>query len=132
MSHRYLSLATIARFEPLAKKRGVSEVARGPRGFLPVYKRAGSSAKVDEYWRNRREAFIARHMAQVEQRNEPLWDRDGLPSRRHLALIMWAYSPDADRLSAVNLSPSRSHATVKTPRQLDADIREVIGKGTRP
>ena len=131
MSHRYLSLSTIARFEPLAKKRGVSEVARGPRGFLPVYKRAGSVAKVDDYWRDRREAFIARHMAQVEQHNEPLWDTDGLPSRRHLALIMWAYSPNADRLAGVRLPPS-AHATVKkTPRQLDAEIEALVGKGRR-
>lgn len=98
MSHKFLPLSTIARYESLAKKRGVSEVARGPGGFLPVYKRAGSVAKVPDYWKSKREGFIARHMAQVEERNEPLWGRDGWPSRRHLALIMWAYSPAADKL----------------------------------
>lgn len=98
MSHRFLPLSTIARYESLARKRKVSEVARGPAGFLPAYKRAGSSTKLPDYWRHKREAFIARHMAQVEQRNEPLWGLDGWPSRRHLALIMWAYSPAAGRL----------------------------------
>lgn len=98
MTYRFLSPATIARYESLAKKRGVSEVARSPRGFLPAYKRAGSSTKLSDYWRQRREGFIARHMAQVEDRNEILWDLDGKPSRRHLALIMWAYSPVASRL----------------------------------
>lgn len=93
MSHRFLPLATIVRYEPLARKRKVSEVARGPGGFLPAYKRAGTATALSDDWRRTREAFIARHMAQVEERNEPLWDLDGRPSRRHLALIMWAYSP---------------------------------------
>lgn len=93
MPHRFLPLSTIARYEKQARQRNVSEVARGPAGFLPVYKRAGTPARVPPYWRKKREAFIARHMAQVEQRNEPLWELDGRPSRRHLALIMWAYSP---------------------------------------
>jgi hypothetical protein len=98
MGHRFLSLATIARYEPLARKRAVSVVARGSTGFLPAYKHAGTAAALADYWRRRREAFISRHMAQVEARNEPLWDLDGRPSRRHLALIMWAYSPMTGRL----------------------------------
>jgi hypothetical protein len=98
MSHRFLPLSTIKRYEPLARTRKVSEVARGPGGFLPVYKQAGFAAALPDYWKRKREAFIARHMAQVEGRNEPLWNPDGRPSRRHLALIMWAYSPDARRL----------------------------------
>jgi hypothetical protein len=65
---------------------------------LPAYKRAGSATALPDYWKRKREAFIARHVAQVQQRNEPLWDLDGRPSRRHLALIMWAYSPTAGRL----------------------------------
>lgn len=98
MNHRFLPLATIKRYEIQAKKQGVSEVARGPSGFLPAYKRAGSAAKLSNYWKTKREGFIARHMAQVEDRNEPLWDTEGRPSRRHLALIMWAYSPAASLL----------------------------------
>lgn len=98
MSHKFLPLTTIKRYEAQAKKRGVSEVARGPGGFLPAYKRAGTAAKLPDYWKDKREGFIARHMAQVEDRNEPLWDTDGRPSRRHLALIMWAYSPTASQL----------------------------------
>lgn len=98
MNHKFLPLATIKRYEVQAKKRGVSEVARGPNGFLPAYKRARSAAKLPDYWKAAREGFIARHMAQVEDRNEPLWDTDGRPSRRHLALIMWAYSPAVSQL----------------------------------
>lgn len=98
MSPRFLPLSTIARYEARARKQGVSEVARSPRGFLPAYKRAGSAAKLSDAWKRKRAAFIARHMAQVKDRNEILWDLDGSPSRRHLALIMWAYSPAGGRL----------------------------------
>lgn len=96
--HAYLSEAVIARYRPLAVRLGVSSVARSPRGFLAAYRRAGGQpAKLSERWRRRREAFIARHMAQVRERGEPLWE-GGLPTRRHLALIMWAYSPSGSRL----------------------------------
>jgi hypothetical protein len=37
-------------------------------------------------------------MAQVKAHGEPLW-KDGVPTRRHLALIMWAYSPSPARLA---------------------------------
>lgn len=94
--HDALSLAEIKRWEPLAASSGVSDVARGPSGFLTAYKRAGGRLdRLSEAWRARREAFIARHMAQAK--NERMFD-DGLPTRRHLALIMWAYSPEAASL----------------------------------
>lgn len=92
---RYLSLACIARHEPAMRVRGVSAVARSPRGFLPAWKRAGGDpAKLSPYWRRRREGFIARHVVQMERRHEPPRGSDGAPSRRHLALIAWAYSPE--------------------------------------
>lgn len=90
----WLSLSTIKRWEPLAKQQGVSEVARSPRGFLTQFKRVnGNFADLPDEWRKKRSAFIARHGAQMSR--EQLYDKKGNPSRRHLALIMWAYSPDA-------------------------------------
>lgn len=86
---RLLSLAVVTRFEREARAQGVSEVARSLRGFLTAYK----NGKLDSQWCRRRAAFIKRHMAQVRKRNEPLWNAQGRPTRRHLALVMWAYSP---------------------------------------
>ena len=90
---RVLSYAEAHRWEPLAKARGVSAVARSERGFMRMYQRAGTWDNVNDYWRRRRAAFIARHMAQG--RHETLWKRDRSgklqPSRRCLALLMWAY-----------------------------------------
>jgi hypothetical protein len=66
---KWLSLATVRKYEPMARALGVSEVARSSRGFLTAYKRAkGDPAKLPTEWHAKR-------------------------SRRHLALIMWAYSP---------------------------------------
>jgi hypothetical protein len=95
---RYLSLATIDRWVPAMKRQAVSEVARSPRGFLTAYRRAGGvPSKLFPWWRNRRDNFVARHMAQVKANGEPLW-RNGEPTRRHLALIAWAYSPSPSKL----------------------------------
>jgi len=91
----FLPLSTIRRFEPTARALGVSEVARSPRGFLTAYKKArGNPQALPPEWHRKRRAFIARHMAQVRIRREPLFDRTGQPTRRALALIMWAYFPD--------------------------------------
>ena len=88
-THRFLPLRTIQRYEALAQELGVSKVARSPRGFLSAYRAVnGHSDRLPSAWRVRREAFIARHLAQLEQRGEPLLSADGRPTRRHLALII--------------------------------------------
>jgi hypothetical protein len=110
---RPIPISMIDAFEPLAERWGVSKVARGrerpewrgdmprdwPRSFMLVYRRAGGRIQaMPLWWQEERKRFIARHMAQVRKRGEALWRSDGLPTRRHLALIFWAYSPEPDRL----------------------------------
>jgi hypothetical protein len=96
---RVMSYAAAHRWEALAKAKGVSAVARSSRGFMRMYEAAGTWDNVNAYWRNRRAGFIARHMAQASR--EQLWKRDKSgklrPSRRALALIMWAYMPPGGR-----------------------------------
>jgi hypothetical protein len=107
-----LSLSTVERFVPLAARLGVSEVARGPRGFVQAYRRAGGNLdRMSPEWVAKREAFIERHMAQVQMRGEKLF-KDGLPTRRHLALIMWAYSPAPSKLKA---PPKENPVTLRHP-----------------
>jgi len=80
-----MSLKAIKGYEPEMKRLEVSEVARSPRGFLTRYKRVGGDKeRLSEGWRAKREAFIARHMAQYEKKPT---------KRRKLALIAWAYRP---------------------------------------
>lgn len=105
--HRpYLSRPVVAAAIQAARARGVSSVATSRRGFGPAYleftdselHRYGPAAYPGQTWAQRRDAFVARHMAQVERRGEVLWDSRGRPSRRHLALAVWAYSPDPVQL----------------------------------
>lgn len=102
-SPAFLSKAVVKKAERTAAKRDVSAVARSPRGFLTAFKRGNVSPK----WLARRSAFVKRHMAQVEKRGEPLW-KDGEPTRRHLALAMWAYSPAPKRFAAWSRRKLRS------------------------
>lgn len=98
----WLPLSQIEPFEALAERKGVSEVARSDEGFLSFYKAENGDPKAlekvfyseNQSWAQRRDNFVNRHMAQVDKNNEALWDKKGDPTRRHLALIMWAYSPD--------------------------------------
>jgi len=86
MTEKYpwLSLSEIAKYELEMKRLGVSKVARSPRGFLSAYKRIGPAIKRG-VWAGRRDAFIARHLAQYKV--NPTY-------RRWLALVAWAYRPD--------------------------------------
>jgi hypothetical protein len=110
-----LPLRDIDPWEPLADHWRVSEVARGvhtpklrgamptdwPRSFMLVYRKAGGRIdRMPKWWQQERERFIARHMAQVRKHGESLWTGRGLPTRRHLALVFWAYSPEPVKLRA--------------------------------
>lgn len=91
----WMPLDSIEEWRPLAKRRGVSKVARSPRGFLRAYQKAGGDPnRISLHWRRRRQHFIARHMAQAAQNGEALWDIEtDTPSNRGLALMMWAFRP---------------------------------------
>jgi hypothetical protein len=112
----WLSLALVNKSEPAMKRKGVSKVARGAQkstqtreGFMQAYRRTkGSKAKMktrstghgDQTWAERRHAFIARHLKQMKNSDTHSsgWTPSGEPTRRHLGLIAWAYSPTPSRL----------------------------------
>ena len=132
-----MTLAQVEKWIPEATKRGVSKVARSGRGFVAALRRAGSVSKLPENWKRKRQAFIARHMAQG--RKERLW-KDGRPSRRALALIMWAYMPAKGRSNVARKNPRTQDQLVKNHKQRmqdalnhllhqwsDAEVRELDG-----
>jgi len=97
----YLDLALVRLAEPLAAAQRVSLVARGPAGFLRAYEAAGGDAsRLWPGWAAKRRAFLARHVAQAKAQREGWWTAGGEPTRRHLALIMWAWTPTRARLEA--------------------------------
>lgn len=113
MKLRYpkLGLSEVRRWKPVMKSLGVSEVARSKRGFLTALERArgvysvmGRNPRNNRPWQDERNAFVARHLTQI--RSEPLFETrpDGsvCPTRRHLALVAWDYSPAPSKLKKLN------------------------------
>lgn len=132
---RDLSLRETLNWVPEAARRGVSKAARGAAsdgGFIAAYKKAGTLSKLPPYWKKKRSGFIARHMAQLKS--------DGpkpFPSRRELALIMWAYMPPRGRSRAKQnpepawVSPAGEFHAVGDPREgpIHEDIASRILQG---
>ena len=101
----WMPLYLVELAEPVAAQLGVSEVARSPRGFLVAYRLAGGEPTFlgrdphsNKMWTDVRRRFINRFVRQAKLGKEPWWDQQGNPTRRHLALSMWAYSPDPYKL----------------------------------
>jgi len=110
--YKWMTLDDANRAEPAAAEQAVSEVARGivpstvtDHGFMEVYRMVDGDpeemhnvmATDNSTWAERRYQFVARHLAQGKEHkrktgNNPWW-RDGEPTRRHLGLMMWAYTP---------------------------------------
>jgi hypothetical protein len=84
------------------ERRGVSLSARGripaatPEGFTEVYIKGSldDMATINTTYRQRRTNFIKRHL----KSKAALWDSEGNPTRKHLALVAWAYSPTVPKL----------------------------------
>ena len=101
MSRTDLPLRTVLSLEPLAEGLGVSKAARGNTGFVRAYEKAGKLSALSAGWQAKRKAFIARHLAQAVAGGEVWFDAEGRPTRRHLALAMWAFSPAPGDLAKV-------------------------------
>lgn len=90
VTYATVPLAEIERYEKLAKRMEVSEVARSSRGFLHALRYYGWR-QLPAKWVRKRNAFIARHMAQY--RVQPTM-------RRWLALMMWGYKTNLPTTSS--------------------------------
>lgn len=91
-SFDYLSRAKVKKYLPQMIERGVSKVAR-KNGFTRIYL-SGENPRLlmatrNQSWHDKRHNFLKRQLASGNR----LYDFDGKPSRFHLALIAWAYSP---------------------------------------
>ena len=95
---------TVTRLLPLIDEQGVSLVSRGftpsnqtEGGFLAAFYngKLKKLATKNQTWLERREGFIKRHWRDGRR----LYKGDGTPTRLHLALVSWAYSPDVKGLN---------------------------------
>lgn len=100
--YKWMSYSEATYWEALAAARGVSEVARSRRGFFTQFKKAkGKFTRIPDEWRWKRHNFIKRHLAQMRKNSRPFYGEDGLPTRQHLALIMWAYTSQPKRVARI-------------------------------
>ena len=90
----YLKLHILEWIEPFARKADVSHTGMSSRGFLAAYKLAsgepsmmGRNPSSGHLWADERTRLINRHYAQARQNREKFW-KNGLPTRRHLMLMM--------------------------------------------
>lgn len=97
----YLPLPLVERAARAAADVGASRVARSKRGFLWRYREAGGDPEaLSAAWQDKRDGFVARHGVQMRAEGDGTGWRDGRPTRRHLALAVWAWSPSPRRLAS--------------------------------
>ena len=141
--YRWMKLAEVKKSLSAMDARNVSRVARGlddstqtKDGFVEAYiavkgdqnkmmtRKTGRlrEGQEKETWAERRSQFIARHLKEMREidthRNG--WQPNGEPTRRHLGLMAWAYTP----------SPKRTEKWLKTQKK--TNWREFVGKIKNP
>ena len=111
--YKWMKLDDVLRSIPAMEDQGVSKVARGmesskqtKEGWVQAYIATGGNpvamakrltGRSDwETWKDRRQQFLSRHLGRVKKDKEPLW-KNGQPTRRHLALVAWGYTPDTTK-----------------------------------
>ncbi len=91
-SYDYLKPETVQYYLQDMKRRGVSKVARSvgfTRYYLAGINPRTKKATKNQTWHVKRHNYLKRRLAQPHR----LFDSRGVPSRYHLSLISWGYSP---------------------------------------
>ena len=117
----YLPLSLVNSYEKLAKYYNVSRKARGlekpttsDEGFLIVYRKAKGDKNLMKTipcrkdkkdgvkWDRKREIAVSGKMGQAKRMKLDFFHKSGplkgLPTKIHVNMIMWAYSPYPDKL----------------------------------
>lgn len=117
LSKPYLTPKQVSSLEFLAEYYNISRKARGldkpttsDRGFLEVWREVnGDKKRLRNYpvksilpegqtWDKQRNNFIIRRISMMKNAKDDLYytsgPNEGLPTKLHVNMIMWAYSPD--------------------------------------
>lgn len=145
---KWMSLEDVLIAVPRMETQGVSEVARGKKkssqskeGFIQAYIATDGDPKKmmerktgwsDQTWAERRQTFIRRHLRQMRQNDTHSsgWV-DGQPTRRHLGLIAWAYTPSPQKTakwlqSQPKLSTNKWESGVKLPKKNPSNSKLIV------
>lgn len=105
----YLPLATVKTLLPLKKQYKIED--KQASAFYEAYKSVGgdyknlrtvSSGDNEPTWDIVRNTVLRKLLKKLEEDKPDLW-KDDLPTKEHVELIIWAYSPDASKIKK-NLS----------------------------
>lgn len=105
---KYLDLKVIKKYEKYADYYNIARICRGldkstktKEGFLVVYKRLKDHNKLKNIyatknttWDKYRTNYVNAKLAQMKKNKIALYDDKGIPTKMHIILIMWGYSPD--------------------------------------
>ena len=123
--HPYLSLDVVNELEALAEYYDISRKARGldtstksDKGFLQVYREVGGNEKMLRTipikasnskgitWDKYRNQYLTRRKTMLKNAGYGLYhtsgELKGLPTKLHVNMIMWGYSPDKKKISSKN------------------------------
>ena len=117
---KFLDYNTIKKFFKLAEYYKISEIARGKKkagttdkGFLEIYKNIKDPEKLKDIpvkkdnpsgsnWYKTRENRLKAKIGQMKNMKLDYFEKDGkfkgLPTKMHVILIMWAYTPYENRI----------------------------------
>lgn len=121
VEYKFLPYSLVHKYEKLADYYGISKTARGieqPKttdyGFVRVYEKARTPEKLEKIpvkkdspkganWRQTRNNRVAAKLGQMKKMKISFYGDDGLPTKMHTILIMWAYSPDEKKIEKIDL-----------------------------
>lgn len=99
-----MPLASVELLLPLKKQYKIED--KQAEKFLAAYKsvkgdyknlRTVSSGENEPTWDIVRNTVLKKLLKAIDDENPDLW-KDELPTKEHLELILWAYSPDASKI----------------------------------
>lgn len=123
---KFLPYELVHKYEKLADYYGISKAARGieqpkttDKGFVRVYEKAKTPDNLEKIpvkksnpnganWLQTRNNRVKAKLGQMQKMKLPFYDKNGLPTKMHTILIMWAYSPDEKKIKKnINLIPKK-------------------------
>lgn len=131
----YLPLLAIETLLPLKERFSLED--KKAEDFLEAYKKANSdyknlrtvaSGEDQPTWDIVRNAELKRLLKQLEEKKPELW-KDDLPTKEHMEIIIWAYSPDANKIKKnISLYEEKLGRGKKSESDIEMEGEEENGK----
>jgi len=117
----FLPYNLVHKYEKLADYYNISRGARGlekpvtsDEGFVRVYERVKKSKDLEKIpvkkekpqganWLQTRNNRVRAKLGQLVKMKIPWFDKNGIPTKMHTILIMWAFSPSPEYLEKLDL-----------------------------